>query len=105
MSPTERRWLSIAQFSELYGVNRKVAAAWALSGRLPAARIGGRGPWKIDNRQVELDLERQILDRRSVGALGVGAPRTRASRLAKAIIEGKQYDSAKQPCNDSKIRT
>ena len=88
MSPTERRWLSVAQFSELYGLNRKVAAAWALSGRLPAARLGGRGPWKIDNRQVELDMERQIMGRRPVGALGVGIPRTRDSRPAKGIIEG-----------------
>lgn len=96
MSPTVRRWLSVAQFSELYGVNKKVAAAWALSGRLPAARIGGRGPWRIDNRQLELEMERQIIDHRSVGALGVGVPRARGSRPAQGIIKSQQNDSAKQ---------
>jgi hypothetical protein len=82
MSPTERRWLSVAQFSELYGFSTKVAAAWALSHRIPAARIGGRGPWRIDRLRLEEDLERQIKDNRPAGCLGGGAPRRLGSRPA-----------------------
>ena len=57
---TQRRWLTIAQVSELISINRKTCSAWALSGRLPAARVGGRGPWRIDKLKLEEGLERQI---------------------------------------------
>ena len=62
--PTERRWLTILEAAAFLSVNPKTASAWALSGRLPAARIGGRGPWRIDRLRLEEGLERQIKDNR-----------------------------------------
>jgi len=74
--PAERRWLTIFEAAAFLSVNPKTASAWALSGRLPAARIGGRGPWRVDRVKLEESLERQIKDNRPAGAfLGSGAPR------------------------------
>jgi len=45
--PTGRRGLTVAEISELISINRKTVSAWCLTHRLPAARIGGRWPWRI----------------------------------------------------------
>jgi hypothetical protein len=56
----EKRWLTTGEISALLSINRKVVSTWCLSRRLPAARIGGRGPWRVDRFQLEKDLESQI---------------------------------------------
>ena len=72
-----RRWLSVAEVSALLSVNPKTVSAWCLTHRLPAARIGGRGPWRIDRLRLEESLEAQIKNTGSAGFLGSGAPRRR----------------------------
>jgi excisionase family DNA binding protein len=79
MSQTERRWLTVAEVAALLSIHPKTASAWCLTHRLPAARIGGRGSWRIDRAKLEQDLERQIMNQRPAGALGDGAPRARGS--------------------------
>ena len=81
--PTGRRWLKIAEISALLSINRKTASAWCLTHRLPAARIGGRGPWRIDRFEIEANLESQIRDTRPARVfLSSGAPRALGSRPA-----------------------
>ncbi|MBE0712429.1 MAG: helix-turn-helix domain-containing protein [Candidatus Aminicenantes bacterium] len=75
----QRRWLTIAETAALLSINPKTASAWALSGRLPAVRIGGRGPWRVDRRRLEESLESQIKNIGSAGCLGGGAPRRRGA--------------------------
>lgn len=58
----DRRWLTVAETSELLSINPKTCSAWCLTHRLPAARIGGRGPWRVDRIKLEDGLERQIKD-------------------------------------------
>jgi hypothetical protein len=74
-----RRWLSVAEVSALLSINPKTASMWCLTHRLPAARIGGRGPWRIDRLRLEESLESQIKDIGSVGCFGSGAPRRRGA--------------------------
>jgi len=79
----ERRWLKVAEAAALLGINSKTVSLWCLTHRLPAARIGGRGPWRVDRFKLEADLESQITDiRRPAGALDDGVPRARGSRPA-----------------------
>ena len=73
---TERRWLTISEAAAFLSINPKTCSAWCLTHRLPAARIGGRGPWRVDRLKLEEGLERQIKDTRPAGVfLGSGAPR------------------------------
>ena len=60
--PTGRRWLTISQAAAFLSINPKTASAWCLTHRLPAARIGGRGPWRVDLRRLEESLDSQIKD-------------------------------------------
>lgn len=55
---TESPWLTIAEAAAYLKVNPKTASAWALSGRIPAARIGGRGPWRIHKHRLDEYLNR-----------------------------------------------
>lgn len=78
-----RRWLTIREAAEFLAINEKTASAWCLTHRLPAARIGGRGPWRVDRLALEAGLEQQI---RQVGLarvfLSSWAPRALGSRPA-----------------------
>lgn len=67
----ERRWLTVAEVAALLSIHPKTVSAWCLTHRLPAVRIGGRGPWRIDWRKVEEVLERQIQDNGPARALGI----------------------------------
>ena len=79
----ERRWLTIAEAAALLSIHPKTASAWCLTHRLPAARIGGRGPWRVDRVRLEEDFARQIRDHGPAGVfLSCGAPRALGSRPA-----------------------
>ena len=80
----ERRWLTIREAAELLAINPKTASAWCLTHRLPAARVGGRGSWRVDRVKLEEDFERQIKDnsRPARVFLSSGAPRALGSRPA-----------------------
>jgi hypothetical protein len=89
--PTERRWLTILEAAAFLCINPKTASAWALSGRIPAARIGGRGPWRVDRFRLEEGLERQIKQVRPAGVfLSSGAPRALGSRPALPHTRGNR---------------
>lgn len=80
---SHHRWLKICDAAAMLSISPKTCSAWALSGRIPAARIGGRGPWRIDKLRLEEGLERQIKDNRPAGVfLSSGAPRALGSRSA-----------------------
>jgi len=59
---TDRRWLTVSEAAVFLSINPKTCSAWCLTHRLPAARIGGRGPWRVDRLKLEDGLERQIKD-------------------------------------------
>lgn len=82
MNLERRRWLSVAEVSALLSIHPKTVSAWCLTHRLPAARIGGRGPWRIDRLRLEESLEAQIKDIGSAGWLGRGDPRRKGARRA-----------------------
>jgi len=55
-----RRWLTVSQAAEVLQIHPKTAYSWALTGRLPAARIGGsRKAIRIDRVALEAKLEQQ----------------------------------------------
>ena len=79
----QRRWLTIREAAEFLAINAKTVSAWCLTHRLPAARIGGRGPWRVDRLRLEESLESQIKDIRPARVfLSSGAPRALGSRPA-----------------------
>jgi len=84
MSSSIRRWLTIREAAAFLSVNPKTVSSWCLTHRLPAARIGGRGPWRVDRLKVEQALEAQInKDIRPARVfLSSGAPRALGSRPA-----------------------
>lgn len=52
-----RELLTINQVAEYVGVSRRTVERWLESGKLPAFRLAGTGPRRIDRA----DLERAIL--------------------------------------------
>ena len=76
----ERRWLTINEAAALLSIHPKTASAWCLTHRLPAARIGGRGPWRIDRLRLEENLDHQIKDNDAAVPVSV-RPSLRATRL------------------------
>jgi excisionase family DNA binding protein len=71
---TDRRWLTIHEAAALLSINPKTASAWCLTHRLPAARIGGRGPWRVDRVKLEENFERQIKDNGTAVPVNVRPP-------------------------------
>lgn len=74
-----RRWLRISEVAAMLSIHPKTISAWVLCGRIPAARIGGHGPWRVDRKRLEESLESQIQNQRPAGCLGGGAPRRRGA--------------------------
>jgi excisionase family DNA binding protein len=63
MTDHPRRWLTITQAAEVLQIHPKTAYSWALTGRLPTARIGGsRKAIRVDRVELERRLERQIAE-------------------------------------------
>jgi excisionase family DNA binding protein len=63
---SDRRWLTVAQTAELLQVSLKCAYAMASRGALPIVKIcpGRRKGLRIDGRELEKRLERQLMGRR-----------------------------------------
>lgn len=54
----ERRFLSLKEVAQRYGISYQTAHAMAREGRLPAFQLGGRGMWRVDLAALER-LERR----------------------------------------------
>jgi excisionase family DNA binding protein len=56
------RFVSLGAVAERYQLSYKTVLAMAKDGRIPAFRVGGRGPWRVNVKQleqVENDVARQ----------------------------------------------
>lgn len=83
---TNCRWLTIRETAAFLSINPKTASAWCLTHRLPAARIGGRGPWRVDRLKLEADLESQTANNKLAAGSGRGV--ALGARPARALNEG-----------------
>jgi excisionase family DNA binding protein len=57
----ERRWLIVGQVAADLGAHKKTVYSWVGRGMLPAVRVGGSV--RIDKKQLDEDLARQIANR------------------------------------------
>lgn len=48
-----KRFLTLREVAERYGVTYMTAYNWVRSGRLPAFQVGGRGVWRVELSEVE----------------------------------------------------
>lgn len=54
----EPKFLTLDQVAQYLNVSAPQAYSLVRSGDLPAMKIGGRGVWRIDRRQLEAYIER-----------------------------------------------
>jgi excisionase family DNA binding protein len=57
-SGVEPRFLKLEDVATYLNVSVAQAYALVRSGELPAIKVGGRGQWRIDKRQLETYIER-----------------------------------------------
>jgi excisionase family DNA binding protein len=58
-SPVEPRFLTLEDVATYLNVSVPQAYALVRSGDLPAIKIGGRGVWRVDRRQLDEFIERK----------------------------------------------
>ena len=49
----EKRFLALADVSEILNISSTQAYALVRSGELPAIQVGGRGQWRVESRLLE----------------------------------------------------
>lgn len=49
----EKRFLALADVSEILNISSAQAYALVRSGELPAIQVGGRGQWRVESRLLE----------------------------------------------------
>lgn len=49
----EKRFLALADVSEILNISSAQAYALVRSGELPAIQVGGRGQWRVESRVLE----------------------------------------------------
>jgi excisionase family DNA binding protein len=49
----EKRFLALAEVSEILSISSAQAYALVRSGELPAIQVGGRGQWRVESRLLE----------------------------------------------------
>lgn len=54
----EPRFFTLDQVAAYLAVSKPQAYALVRSGELPAIKLGGRGVWRVDRRQLETYIER-----------------------------------------------
>lgn len=54
----EPRFMTLDQVAEYLSISNPQAYSLVRSGDLPAMKIGGRGVWRVDRRQLEAYIER-----------------------------------------------
>lgn len=53
------RFLQLADVAELLNISSAQAYALVRSGDLPAIKIGGRGQWRVENRELDQWIQAQ----------------------------------------------
>ena len=61
---TEARFFTLDETARYLNVSRPQVYALVRSGELPAIKIGGRGVWRVDRRQLETYVERLLEETR-----------------------------------------
>jgi excisionase family DNA binding protein len=77
----EPRFYTLDQTARYLNVSQPQVYALVRSGELPAVKIGGRGVWRVDRRQLEAYIERLLEETRE---------------WAKAHPHGLRSDSGKK---------
>jgi excisionase family DNA binding protein len=54
----EQRFLTLTDVSEILNVSLAQTKALVRSGDLPAIKIGGRGAWRVERRELESYIQR-----------------------------------------------
>lgn len=54
----EKRFLALADVSEVLNISSAQAYALVRSGELPAIQVGGRGQWRVESRVLEEYISR-----------------------------------------------
>ena len=54
----EKRFLTLADVSEILNISSAQAYALVRSGELPAIQVGGRGQWRVESRLLEEYISR-----------------------------------------------
>jgi excisionase family DNA binding protein len=54
----EKRFLALADVSEILNISSAQAYALVRSGELPAIQVGGRGQWRVEARLLEEYISR-----------------------------------------------
>ena len=52
------RFLPLADVAEVLGVSASQVYALVRSGELPAIKIGGRGQWRVEEKELEAYIQR-----------------------------------------------
>jgi len=58
------RFLTLADVSETLNISAAQAYALVRNGELPAIKIGGRGQWRVESRELEGYIERMYAQTR-----------------------------------------
>ncbi|HYN30270.1 MAG TPA: helix-turn-helix domain-containing protein [Dermatophilaceae bacterium] len=53
-----RRFIPLAEVSEVLDISAAQAYALVRSGELPAIKVGGRGQWRVETTELEAYIER-----------------------------------------------
>ena len=75
-----KRFLQLAEVSEVLNISSAQAYALVRSGELPAIKVGGRGQWRVEYTELETYIQRmysetkQFVQAHPFGAAGVGEP-------------------------------
>lgn len=54
----EKRFLQLADVSEILNISMSQTFALVRSGDLPAIKVGGRGQWRVERAELERYIER-----------------------------------------------
>lgn len=57
--PMARRFLTLADVTEVLNISAAQAYALVRSGDLPAIQVGGRGQWRIEESELDAYIERE----------------------------------------------
>jgi excisionase family DNA binding protein len=60
------RFLQLADVAEELNISPRQAYALVNSGELPAIRVGGRGQWRVEQKELEAYIQRKYAETRAL---------------------------------------
>jgi excisionase family DNA binding protein len=63
-TPPARRFLQLSDVAEVLNTSAAQVYALVRSGELPAIKIGGRGQWRVEQKELERYIERMYAQTR-----------------------------------------